>query len=497
MILEKFKKSTHSGTFVVPPDKSLHGELTLAGSKTALYLQDEDYFELRGVPSLCVKGVLHDLTRVTLIDCISSGTGSATRGAEGYYFSTLFPHFAVFGDSHISPNENVITAVHFLIDDAATLFYDFDAFGHVIDARPFIEQIAHANAFNREIKTGPDPRILYFTGKSEIFQTDTIFGKVSASHCPTFNLGGPAGVYLKNRIITSVVFEEGVDFSEAIFRASTLVRYFGMLVGRPQNLLDLRVSLESNSDGPRLLGVYWSMPPKRKKSDEVSKPHCSDVLLDPIRKPQEFSNVLRRWLDRQKDWTGARFRFFNSFGRQRHYDIDRLIGAANMFDVLPDSAVPPDLELTQELNAARSAASELFSGLPESPERDSILSALGRVGKSSLKQKIRYRAMALIDIAGSRFPELSWVLGEAVNCRNYYVHGTRPRFDYDRNFDAVTFFTDTLEFVFATSDLIEAGWDINAQLSTGTSMSHPFRRYPFTYLPSLGLLKRLLPRALG
>jgi hypothetical protein len=43
-------------------------------------------------------------------------------------------------------------------------FYDFDAFGSVIDAKPFIDQIAHANALPREIKTGPDPQILYFTG---------------------------------------------------------------------------------------------------------------------------------------------------------------------------------------------------------------------------------------------------------------------------------------------------------------------------------------------
>ncbi len=39
------------------------------------------------------------------------------------------------------------------------------------------------------------------------------------------------------------------------------------------------------------------------------------------------------------------------------------------------------------------------------------------------------------------------VISEAVNCRNYYVHGSERRFDYDGNFGAIVFFTDTLEFI--------------------------------------------------
>jgi hypothetical protein len=85
------------------------------------------------------------------------------------------------------------------------------------------------------------------------------------------------------------------------------------------------------------------------------------------------------------------------------------------------------------------------------------------------------------------------VTNEAVNCRNYYVHGSKPSFDYNRNFEAVIFFTDTLEFMFATSDLIEAGWDVKAWRKTGTTMSHPFGRYLATYAAQLQMLKSLLP----
>jgi len=125
-------------------------------------------------------------------------------------------------------------------------------------------------------------------------------------------------------------------------------------------------------------------------------------------------------------------------------------------------------------------------------ERNSILGALGRIGKASLKHKIRYRSQNILDVIGSKFPEIHTVIDEAVICRNHYVHGSDPSFDYNTNFDSVQFFTDTLEFIFAASDLVEAGWDVAAWCAKPTSMSHPFGRYRATYFESLGQLKKLL-----
>jgi hypothetical protein len=104
--------------------------------------------------------------------------------------------------------------VHFVVDDATTLFYDFDAFGSVLDARPFIEQIAHANALPREIKTGPEPEILYFTGKREIFAAETVLGRVSALHRPIHSLGGPEGVRLENTIFVTIAFKEALHLTK-------------------------------------------------------------------------------------------------------------------------------------------------------------------------------------------------------------------------------------------------------------------------------------------
>ncbi len=163
-----------------------------------------------------------------------------------------------------------------------------------------------------------------------------------------------------------------------------------------------------------------------------------------------------------------------------------------MFDILPSSAVPSEVELSESLEGAKQAAHKIFKDLPKSEEREAFLRALGRIGKSGLKQKIRHRARQLLDAVGAQFPELLTVTDEAVNCRNFFVHGGKPRFDYDANPTCFSFLVDTLEFVFATSDLIEAGWDVKTWSTIPSGMSHPFGGFRVDYRAKLTKLKALL-----
>ena len=484
---EEFKKA---GTFTLS-GKDIYGELTLAGNETSLYLQDENLFDIHA-DRRCIKGVLRNLKKVTLIQCITQGTGNHINRDQQYHYANVFPHYVAHGDTHLDPDEEKITAVRFVIDDAATLFYDFDAFGVMMDASPFIEQIAKANSNGREIATGPRPYILYFTGKSQIFAADTVLGQVSAWHNPAFNLPNPNGVGLKNTIAVVIDFGGSINFNDAMTRTTILLQFLSIMIGRPQNLLDLYIDIESNERRPVSLKIFWSMPPKRLLSHEKEKPHPAEVLLSPIEQSAAFSNVLRNWLGRNHIWKDARARFYLSFSKQRYFTIDRLIGSSNMFDILPDSAVPVNFELTEELIHAKQECQTIFGNMPQSPERDSVLNVLGRIGKSTLKRKIRHRVQFLIDKVGDKFPDLCIVTDEAVNCRNHYVHGSKPKFDYSGNFSSVFFFTETLEFVFAASDLIEAGWDIKAWSEKPTSMSHPFSSYHINYLQNLQKLKLLL-----
>jgi hypothetical protein len=489
-------KRRRSGVFSLGEDKHIHGELKMRGKATSLYLHDKEFFTTHNVPGRCIRGVLHDLTHVTLVDCVCPPIpGSFSRGDDGYHFANVFPHYVVHGEEHLDPQAEVIDEISFLIDDAVRLFDDFDAFGSLLfDAQPYVDQIVKARITDRLIETSEDARLIYFTGKTNVCTADTVYGKVSVERRPGFDFGGSRGAYIQNKIVITIKFSTPLAFDQAVSRVSVLIEFLGLLVGRPQNLLALGIRLRVATEKPVALEVAWSHAPKRDKAKESKKPGSFDVLLDAVRDTEQFSGVLRRWLERQEAWHGARWRFFQVFEKQRQYDPDRLIGAANMFDILPAPAVPDNVSLSPEITQARAQSRAMFKLLPPGPERDSILSALGRLGKPALKHKVRYRAQKLVEIGEEWFPDLYTVTDEAVNCRNYYVHGTTSSFDYDRNFDLVTFFTDTLEFVFAVSDLIEAGWDFRAWVTHGTTMSHPFASYRVNYRLRLGRLRETVTK---
>ena len=144
------------------------------------------------------------------------------------------------------------------------------------------------------------------------------------------------------------------------------------------------------------------------------------------------------------------------------------------------------------MRQAKTECQKVFKKLPESYERNSVLSALGRIGKATLKHKTRHRGQIIMDAFGGRPAELPFVLDAAVDCRNHYVHGTPSRIDYSKDSDVVVFLTNTLEFVFGASELVEAGWDIQRFAGRGSTMTHPYGSYLVTYKSNLEALKALI-----
>lgn len=495
--MESFEGYRKSGTFVITEGTEVQGDLILKGPKTTLDLYAKDFFSTHDIRNGCILGALHDRTKVSLIDCITTqGPGSGSRGSESYHFSSVFPHFVIFGEDHITATDKKITNVSFHVEDAATLFYDFDAFGKVSNAGPHMAKIVEAKrTYGRDIVVGDNPILFYFTGKCEIFKAETAFGTVTAEHRPSYTMPGPRGIKLDNRIYVNLAFKDRATVNEAITAVRTLLRYLEIIAGRPQTVLRLVFVIPAPEDKQSILDVYWSMSPLRDTDDPERKPHPADLPIQAARAPEHFSSVLTSWLAREHEWRNARSRFSTAFALQHSFTIDRLVGAANMFDILPASAVPADVSLTKGLEEAKMKSQALFQALPSSPERNSVLSALGRLGKASLKLKVRARSKLILDRIPARFPELELVIDEAVDCRNYFVHGSKAKMDYTNEFDQVIFFTEALEFIFAASDLVECGWNIEAWSAQSSTMSHPFDRFRIDYELHLKDLKRALAAA--
>lgn len=483
------------GKFDFGFEAPVSGQLRIAGRQSSLQLQD-DLCLIEGPSKSLVTGVLQDGNKVTLTDCISEKqtTRTSETGVRSR-FVRMFPHFILEGQAHVDPQEASISQISFGLEDASALFHDFDAFGKAYDAKAAMELIASTDARGRTIEIGDHPEVIYFTGKFRIVEADIALGRLSVEHNPSWSFGGANGVNIQDFICVRLDFHEPVNFDESVGRLMRLLRFLELVVGRPQRLLKLRIVVSSVSkDMP--LDVHWSHGPGREFQNEIDSrgPQPSDILLDAIRRQAEFVTVIRRWFDTDVERRDARQRFDAVFAKQRTFDEDRLIGAANMFDLLPESAVPSAVPLSDDLAKAKVSARATFKALPASIERNSILNALGRLGDATLKHKVKHRAeLILTKVPTTRLPKLLTILEAAVDCRNHYVHGAETGINYRANFDLVVFFTDTLEFVFGASELVEAGWDINAFIAKGTSMTHPYGTYLVSYKEGLALFESAIP----
>jgi ApeA N-terminal domain 1 len=490
-----FDKSNHSGKFSISSG-ALFGELTIAKERTCLRLSSDKHFTLNESLDRTIQGVLHGFDCITLIDCISRDSGHrSSRGQPvTYAFTNVFPHFLVCGGQYLQPEANCISEVHFVVSDAATLFHDYDAFGTAINANKLIDSVVNSNEarIGRNITLGSNPIIAYFTGKQEIFSSETVIGKISAFHAPRYASGGPSGVRIDNTIVVSIKFRAAIAFRESYHKVCTLQNFFGLIVGRHQSILGMKLLLSNESDASfaNALEVYSCMARSNTydNADDAYKPDPTGILINGALNPQLFSSILAAWLAKEHDRKFSRNQFFTCFNKLI-FDTDRLVAAANMFDILPASAVPREVQLDTKVVEAVKTSRRSFLELPPSLERDSMLNALGRIGKSSLKRKVRHRASILTNVVSERFPELKLVVDTAIDCRNYFVHGSILKFDLEATYELSPFLTETLEFVFATAELIEAGWEIRRWIEKYSTMSHPFCSYRATYEWNLQKLK--------
>ena len=490
--MNELDKSKHGGNFKISPEREVPGNLSLDGPHSSLHVWDGEPIDIEKFAKSTENtftGILENSKIISLIDCIVHGSGFHRSQDGKMYYLDISPHYIVLGDQDISDTNETIIESYFVIDDAPTLFYDNEAFGSVIDSRSIMKQIVETEKSHHDIRMEDYPEVAFYTGKTEVFSSDTVLGRVSARHNPTFNMGGPDGVKMDNKISICMEFEKSITFREVVDRNWKVLRFLELMVGRPPNLLEFKILPETKQEIPEYLDVYGCMFPKYKRTETL---HFADVLIDAVRDSKGFSRILAAWLERDDTWRDARNRFSNSVKEENTYGIDRLIRDANMFDLLPETVFTTPEALSKNVIDATEKAKQMFQSLPRSPERDTVLGALGRVGKWTLKGKIRHRSQLLLSRIEERLPELSVVTDEAVNCRNHYVHGSDSRIDYNEEFGIRSFLTDTLEFIFAASDLVEAGWDIESWCQKGPHWHHPIGRYLYYYSENLEGLKSLI-----
>ncbi len=489
MRLSELLDGKHFGTAQLPDGQSAPAEFVLRGHDSFVRVHSNTPFEQQRNRQAWLPVLLPDGTKVTFVQSVLAERTTRPPGDGARHALRFLPHFVTVGRRHIDESTR-FSRVGLGVDDAPTIFYDFDAFSIVLSPDEHIEAVLakQGQAIKREIQGGDQPILAYFSGKSEILDTATVFGRIRAHHCPSYSTGGPSGIRIDNRILIEIEPPTSPSFVEAIDCTMPLLRFLMIVAGRRQNIIEFQLSLEE-PPGPQPMEVYWCQAPVARSPDGLS-PSPGDIPINGGIDPRLFGKVLCEWLAKDEARRDARQRFATAFARVNSYNEDRMVGGANMFDILPDCSVPTTIKLPDDLADARQMAREAFSALPHSLEREGILGALSLLGQVSLKRKVRYRADILLATAPTRFPDLHLVMDEAVNCRNHFVHGGASHAGLAKSFrDQTPFLSDSLEFVFSASEFVEAGWNFEDWISRGTSMTHPWGAYVIGYKDHLDDLK--------
>lgn len=464
----------HLGTFDLHGLR-VFGELHLAAAQSNLMLRTEDKSARHAVPSV-VHGQLHDFTFVSCLGCEGGSEPNTSFDSQGHhsYSWNLFPHFALIGHKHFNPASDGITEVWFSVSDASLIFNDFDSYGVLYNSPVPVSDLIPKRVGNRQVPHGPKPKLAYFAGRYDILGAAVSDGRIEVQHWPIPEMGSSEGIRLKSLLKLRICFSAPTELNACLNAVTKLTQFLSLVAGRSQGVSNVQVQIDKAGKDDRPFTVHWSLAPLAADTEQgQDEPSFHDMPLDAIRRSDEFASTLSSWWASLPVQRLARARLHSCRANGNYFDVDRLVAAANMFDLRVISVAT---QISAELAQVCEESVQALRKLPRTDDRDSAIMALKRVGTPSLRKKVLARAA----VVKSRFglDNLDEVLRVAVQCRNYFVHGGGDRsFDYATAEPFTVFLTETLEFVFATAELIECGWNGAAWKNKPHTAGHWFSRY--------------------
>ena len=476
------------GSFTIGPDGKFLGSLRLDGQNTSLYLRSDKRFGLNLSLATKITGVLDDLTKVSLIGSWRPTAPSSVWSEEGSIdYCRLYPNYVVLDNHNVSSQDEIISSIRFVPEDWEILFRNLHPYRMFRSDKSVSEHLVQSEDQDR---IGKHQAIFYSTGECEIFSCVTSIGQISAFHIPRTTYPTVRGFRTDSEVNVRIRFDQPVDFDSAILAVIKTQMFFDYIVGRVQNVSGLAITTGLEDDTP--YDVHDCTAPRREQSSDGLRGDSGRPPFDVSKNPERFGSILSSWLSRDQDMLESRNNLLLGWKNRHSYDGDRVVRSANVFDLMPSGFFPSGERLPEDIQTAISNAKAEFGSLPDSIERNKILTVLGMAGKYSLANKVLHRAAIVTKEFSKEISEINIPCKEAVKCRNRYVHGTPSKIDFENHPELSMFLVDTLEFVFAASDLIDSGWSASDWHRPWTDFSHQFELYLYSYKDHLSKLKEVV-----
>ena len=454
-------------------------------------LVDDAFFNVADGSSL--HGI-SEAGRVSLIDCVQGGMLSQSLwGDFELHHGDVSFRYALFGNQHITKDDECIRRIQFTLEGAESSVFMHDRsdkFGHLLDPD---QEILDAIVRNRpdnpkgEFVKGK-AMVSYFTGDWYFLpQFTTVLGTVYVERLMRMDNIGRS---MKDTPRVTVDFDDEPTTLEGAWEKMREIRqFFAWMMGYSPGWKDVQVfasSVDEEGNRADLDCCLDAFGPNEWKQVPGNTWQFG-TLIDASRYPNHFMEVMGKWLQRNKsgEKKSANARFFSSIrGVSDRFVEDSIVSAANTFDLLPNQEKPKVQPLPDNVIATLNCAKEkikcqMYSG----EQREDVLTALGQIRTNRrLRAIVEHRAEIVLEHFGAdTLKNLKRVIKMAVECRNHYTHGPRNRISNNIDYTdikVVLFLSNTLEFIFAASELLHCGWD--SKKSVGSEW-HPIGGYVKTY----------------
>ena len=447
-IQETLAGQTHQGKFLVQSETDLLGYFELSGCldledakhpRLRLYNQDQTpWIGMTNLPST-ITGELSDGTKVSMFDCSMLG-----------FEQPIAPNFVIGGAHHLQSDDNSIVAITFAVNDTPFLQW-----GDIFKV-PSLERQDENSSLNN--------------GDSivALFEIPTALGHVSiqyhrkASSLPLDLSDRPESDSL-GHVVVLLTFPVSNSLDSAWESARKILYFLGVISGGPVEMAQAAIFAEVAPSSPlEILPLHYYL--------RFYGALSSNIELGPIVKDRNsIENLFEKWIslgegseEPGKLWEARRRYCTSCLTKVQFTDPDRLISAANLFDLLPDFKTYTEVQLQPEFRDAVETTRCIFRKLPKADDcyltRQRGLDALANLKRPTLKTKVRTRAQIVIEHFAPNFDRIVEITNRAVDLRNRYVHGNNDR--KEPSLCELVLCAKTLEFIFVVADLLESGWDV-------------------------------------
>ncbi len=482
---------TIKGIFDLPDGSVVNGELNLAEERTTLRLfaakplktaESGDFIFGRSTTG----------EKISLLQCVCISNGFISNlGGTKEYVQVIFPNLVLLGKKNLDLNQEKIGEIEFTSDDLSIMCDSRPQVSYLRDTAPL--SVFFSTEFPKMGYTENDKNYdgLLVGWKTEIARLQSCCGELVFLNRPAQKWDFYGNLNFENKTLISLKFRSPVSLNTAISRILEITTFLSVNAGRAQGINEVRVLVKDEVkdwDAKLFVSNRW----KLSDIEGVYAPNQSDLPIFISDNQIQSLHVLNKWLELHKSRKVPRTSSLTCLRNVNRYAPERLVLAANMFDLLPKDAFKTKEELSDEIKAKLDESKEAFRCLPNSDARTQVLNALGRIGGVSLTRKILDRTLLVQNNVENIFPELNLVAKHAVKMRNFFVHGSDVNLGSEIWQEQVPFFTDALEFVFSVSDLIDCGWDAYDWFKRSHAGGHSFSRFCDQYNFSLSRLKKNL-----